>query len=202
MTNSFASPFTGMTQPACTLRESLRKGLGDSVLQLRRSHPCIYAISIEFLAADGTNSSLGERRLTLRRFATRCRLVPGRWLLSRIPWSEAEHQIPALNAHNLIAQHLQIARNKACLCIERRTWPMRAELHTLVSMDSTIRSNLAVGLPVDLVIVKRDRYAVARHMSIDSDDEYFHDLRDLWSEALREAFARLPEPGWLGQPLP
>ncbi|MGB6489398.1 MAG: hypothetical protein WBE91_21215 [Steroidobacteraceae bacterium] len=79
---------------------------------------------------------------------------------------------------------------------------MRAELHTLVSMDSTIRSNLAVGLPVDLVIVKRDRYAVARHMSIDSDDEYFHDLRDLWSEALREAFARLPEPGWLGQPLP
>ena len=72
----------------------------------------------------------------------------------------------------------------------------------LVSMDSTIRSNLAVGLPLDLVIVKRDCYAVARHMSIDSDDEYFHDLRDLWSEALREAFARLPEPGWLRQPLP
>ena len=72
----------------------------------------------------------------------------------------------------------------------------------LVSMDSTIRSNLAVGLPLDLVIVKRDRYAVARHMSIDSDDDYFHDLRDLWSEALREAFARLPEPGWLRQPLP
>ena len=41
----------------------------------------------------------------------------------------------------------------------------------LVSMDSTIRSNLAVGLPLDLVIVKRDRYAVARHLSIDSDDE-------------------------------
>lgn len=72
----------------------------------------------------------------------------------------------------------------------------------LVSMDSTIRSNLAVGLPLDLVIVRRDRYAVARHMSIDSDDEYFHNLRDLWSEALREAFARLPEPGWLRQPLP
>jgi putative proteasome-type protease len=72
----------------------------------------------------------------------------------------------------------------------------------LVSMDSTIRSNLAVGPPLDLVIVKRDRYAVARQMSIDADDEYFHNLRDLWSEALREAFARLPEPGWLSRPLP
>lgn len=50
------------------------------------------------------------------------KVSPGRWLLSRIPWTEAEHQISALNANNFIAQHLQIARNKACLCIERRTW--------------------------------------------------------------------------------
>jgi putative proteasome-type protease len=67
----------------------------------------------------------------------------------------------------------------------------------LVSMDSTIRSNLAVGLPLDLVIIKRDRFAVTRHLNIDSDDTYFHNLRDLWSEALREAFVRLPEPDWL-----
>lgn len=70
----------------------------------------------------------------------------------------------------------------------------------LVSMDSTIRSNLAVGLPLDLVIVKRDRFEVARHMSIDIDNAYFHSLRDLWSDALREAFARLPEPDWLRSP--
>ena len=67
----------------------------------------------------------------------------------------------------------------------------------LVSMDSTIRSNLAVGLPLDLVIVKRDQLAVARHASIDQDNGYFRNLRSLWSEALREAFARLPEPDWL-----
>jgi GntR family histidine utilization transcriptional repressor len=47
---------------------------------------------------------------------------PGRWLLTRIPWTEAEHQISALNASATIAECLQIARNKACLCIERRTW--------------------------------------------------------------------------------
>jgi putative proteasome-type protease len=67
----------------------------------------------------------------------------------------------------------------------------------LVSMDSTIRSNLSVGLPLDLVIVKRDRFNVARHLSIDADNEYFHGIRGRWSEALREAFAQLPDPDWL-----
>jgi putative proteasome-type protease len=72
----------------------------------------------------------------------------------------------------------------------------------LISMDSTIRSNLSVGLPLDLVMVKRDRYETARHMSIDSDNEYFRGIRNRWSEALREAFAELPDPDWLRNPAP
>ena len=67
----------------------------------------------------------------------------------------------------------------------------------LVSMDSTIRSNLSVGLPLDLVIVKRDKLKVARHLSIDADNVYFQGIRGRWSEALREAFAELPDPDWL-----
>jgi putative proteasome-type protease len=72
----------------------------------------------------------------------------------------------------------------------------------LISMDSTIRSNLSVGLPLDLVMVKRDRYETARHMSIDADNEYFRGIRNRWSEALREAFAELPDPDWLRTPAP
>ncbi len=72
----------------------------------------------------------------------------------------------------------------------------------LISMDSTIRSNLSVGLPLDLVMIKRDRYETARHMSIDSDNEYFRGIRNRWSEALREAFAQLPDPDWLRNPSP
>jgi putative proteasome-type protease len=64
-------------------------------------------------------------------------------------------------------------------------------------MDSTIRSNLSVGLPLDLVIVRRDRLGVARHMSIDADNAYFQGIRARWSEALREAFSQLPDPDWL-----
>ncbi len=67
----------------------------------------------------------------------------------------------------------------------------------LVSMDSTIRSNLAVGTPLDLVIVQRDHMAVGRHANIDGDNDYFRTLRRLWGEALRDAFAELPEPVWL-----
>jgi putative proteasome-type protease len=72
----------------------------------------------------------------------------------------------------------------------------------LVSMDSTIRSNLSVGLPLDLVLVKRDRYEIARHMSIEADNEYFRGIRTRWSEAMREAFAQLPDPDWLRTPVP
>jgi putative proteasome-type protease len=67
----------------------------------------------------------------------------------------------------------------------------------LVSMDSTIRSNLSVGLPLDLVLIKRDQYCVARHVGIDSDNAYFQSIRGKWSEALRHAFVALPEPDWL-----
>jgi len=70
----------------------------------------------------------------------------------------------------------------------------------LVSMDSTIRSNLSVGLPLDLVLIKRDRYEIARHISIDAENEYFRGIRNRWSEALREAFAELPDPDWLRTP--
>ncbi len=72
----------------------------------------------------------------------------------------------------------------------------------LVSMDSTIRSNLSVGLPLDLVMVKRDHLQVARHVSIDEDNAYFASIRRRWSEALREVFAQLPEPDWLRSPAP
>jgi putative proteasome-type protease len=68
----------------------------------------------------------------------------------------------------------------------------------LISMDSTIRSNLTVGLPLDLVIVRRDEYRVASHVDIGPENQYFQMIRGAWGEALREAFSELPNPDWLG----
>jgi putative proteasome-type protease len=66
----------------------------------------------------------------------------------------------------------------------------------LVSMDSTIRSNLSVGPPLDLAIVRRDQYKLSTHVSIDMDDEYFTMLRTRWGYALQEVFSELPNPEW------
>jgi putative proteasome-type protease len=68
----------------------------------------------------------------------------------------------------------------------------------LISMDSTIRSNLSVGPPLDLVIVRRDGLRVARHASIGVGDAYFRSISSGWSDALRHAFMNLPEHDWLG----
>src|SRR5688572_7879961 len=64
----------------------------------------------------------------------------------------------------------------------------------LISMDSTIRSNLSVGLPLDLAIVRRDALQVSLHRNIGADDSYFKVIRDGWSESLRNAFHALPDP--------
>ncbi|MEO7206616.1 MAG: proteasome-type protease [Steroidobacteraceae bacterium] len=66
----------------------------------------------------------------------------------------------------------------------------------LVSMDSTIRSNLTVGPPLDLAIIKRDELKLSTHISIDNDDEYFKMIRERWGFALQEIFSELPNPNW------
>ena len=63
----------------------------------------------------------------------------------------------------------------------------------LISMDSTIRSNLSVGLPLDLAIIKTDALAISSHVNIDAKNEYFAMIRNRWSEALGHAFAELPD---------
>ncbi|MBL8379113.1 MAG: proteasome-type protease [Burkholderiales bacterium] len=66
----------------------------------------------------------------------------------------------------------------------------------LVSMDSTIKSNLSVGLPLDLLCYERDALAVTMHKLIDSRDEYFASIRGRWAEQLKKVFNDLPDPGY------
>ncbi|MEG3617732.1 peptidase [Magnetovibrio sp. PR-2] len=66
----------------------------------------------------------------------------------------------------------------------------------LLSMDSTVRSNLSVGFPLDLVIMKKDTQAVSLQTRIDEHDPYFQQLSQDWSDALRNAYLTLPSPDW------
>lgn len=73
---------------------------------------------------------------------------------------------------------------------------------SLISMDSTLRSNLMVGLPIDLLVVRRDEFRVALARRIGEDDAYFRMIRERWSQALRDAYQAIPRPDWAPAPSP
>lgn len=63
----------------------------------------------------------------------------------------------------------------------------------LLSYDSTLRSNLSVGMPIDILVYERDSLDVSRERRIGQDDAYFRQLSSAWSEALRQSFAKIDE---------
>jgi len=66
----------------------------------------------------------------------------------------------------------------------------------LVSFDSTMRSNLSVGMPIDLVCYERDSLALRKRRRFDEGDAYFTALSADWSEGVRKVFRKLPELEW------
>lgn len=68
----------------------------------------------------------------------------------------------------------------------------------LISMDSTMRSNLAVGLPLDLMLLRQDACAPELVHRVHQGDPYFEQLRQSWSEALRASHQAIPQPPYKG----
>ncbi len=66
----------------------------------------------------------------------------------------------------------------------------------LVSFDSTMRSNLSVGMPIDLVCYERDSLALSMRRRFDPGDSYFTALSASWSEGVRTVFRELPALTW------
>lgn len=66
----------------------------------------------------------------------------------------------------------------------------------LISFDSTIRSNVAVGAPLDLIVMRRGALS-GDQRRIEADDPYFRDLGARWSQALSDAHRAMPAPPWV-----
>ena len=62
------------------------------------------------------------------------------------------------------------------------------------AIGSTMRSNLGVGLPIDVLVVRRDVYNPELNYRIEPGEPYFQDLRERWSTALRAAHIAIPRP--------
>ena len=68
----------------------------------------------------------------------------------------------------------------------------------LVSMDSTLKSNLSVGLPLDLVVYEADRFQTDKVVCIDENNPYFRMMHGSWGQKLREVFDSIEDPVWDG----
>lgn len=63
----------------------------------------------------------------------------------------------------------------------------------IVSFDSTLKANLSVGLPLDLLLYETDSLDILKKTRIEEDDPYYSLISDNWGEALKTAFASLPQ---------
>ncbi len=68
----------------------------------------------------------------------------------------------------------------------------------LVSMDSTLKANLSVGLPLDLLVYQEGALRSDQIVCIDEGNPYFHMIRSTWGQRLREVFDSLEDPSWEG----
>jgi putative proteasome-type protease len=70
----------------------------------------------------------------------------------------------------------------------------------LISMDSTLRSNISVGLPLDLLVYEEGALAVTRFVTIDEHNQYFQVLRNSWGQQLKTVFEGMDAPVWDAAP--
>ncbi len=70
----------------------------------------------------------------------------------------------------------------------------------LISMDSTLRSNISVGLPLDLLIYETDKLAVTRFVTVDEKNQYFQMIRSTWGQQLKAVFEGIADPVWNASP--
>jgi putative proteasome-type protease len=80
--------------------------------------------------------------------------------------------------------------------ITPKTGLMEAAKCALISFDSTMRSNVSVGPPIDVLICKRDTQRIALQMRLEETDPYLRSVRSLWSEGLVRTFNAVPDPDW------
>ena len=80
--------------------------------------------------------------------------------------------------------------------ISPATGLLEATKCVLVSFDSTMRSNISVGLPIDLLIYSRNTLRVGFQRRIEEGDNYYSMIHQQWGEGLRRVFGQLPNPDW------
>ena len=81
--------------------------------------------------------------------------------------------------------------------ITPKTTLQEAAKCVMVSFDSTMRSNISVGPPIDLAVIPRDALQISLHRRFKENDRYMQMVHQEWGEGLKRAFAQLPDLEWV-----
>jgi len=170
--------------------------------QSDNERPTVTSVSTMFQAARVVGAALREvHRTNGESFGAEAAALPASFILGGQIKGDAPRLFQIYNEGNFIeatqdTPFFQIGEHKYGKPILDRvaTPDMRmgdAAKLLLISFDSTIRSNLSVGMPIDMLIYRTDTYFVGEERRIAADDPYFRSLSTGWSEALRSAFANI-----------
>ena len=102
---------------------------------------------------------------------------------------------------SLNTPYLQIGESKAGKPILDRILDHEVNIDTaalcaLVSMDSTMRSNITVGPPIELTIYYTDSFMPGQYYNYEEDSEYLRQLKRSWDKSIKQAFNKLPKVAW------
>ena len=145
----------------------------------RRDGPSLQASEVTFNASFIVGGQIGREEMRLFRIYAEGNFIESGVLTPYIQTGETKYGKPIID--RVVTSSTNLADAAKCV---------------LVSFDSTMRSNVSVGMPIDLICYERDSLAVQMRRRFDDGDPYFTTLHRSWSEGTRKVFRELPELVW------
>jgi len=185
-----------VTQTAIArLREAIDDPDATEGTSIMRAHTMLQVAELVGRTLLAVTSEIAEKLATMKQAATASMIVGGQrrggamrlfLIYPEGNFIEATEDTP----------YLQIGEHKYGKPILDRvvspdTTLADAQKAVLLSMDSTLRSNLSVGMPLDLAVIERDACRVGLSRRIDAGDPGFAAMSEDWSNILRDGFSRI-----------
>ena len=145
----------------------------------RRDGPSLEASEVTFNASFILGGQIGGEEMRLFRIYAEGNFIEAEEATPYFQTGETKYGKPIID--RVITRHTPLPDATKCV---------------LVSFDLTMRSNLSVGMPIDLICYERDSFEVRMRRRLDADDAYFAGLSRDWSEGTRKVFRQLPELAW------
>jgi putative proteasome-type protease len=177
------------------LQEAIEDPDATEATSIMRAHTMLQVAEIVGRNLLAVNSEISEKLATMKQAATASMIVAGQrrggtmrmfLIYPEGNFIEATEDTPYLQ----IGEH-KYGKPILDRVVTPETSLADAQKVVLLSMDSTLRSNLSVGMPLDLVVIERDACKVSLSHRIEAGDRQFAAMSEAWSATLREGFVRM-----------